>query len=389
MKYCSDQCTLMVSKTLKDEEDNWTEAQSNTSPMPPSLSLLSAQQTLELLLYLSQMHSYVPMNFPSTRICEIPREKSSDLVSEISETSSSMVNINQEEISEFRNENDSHLGLAESTNDSVAEMPIKIVEKSNKNADEATNLSPILDVGKITDEICQEKFEELKRLLNTAHEAVTSIVHPPDNSNLCPKDSIKEDNKNECVTTKTEKMPPEDFVTLKPSPSASRSSSGSREDRAGKYNKKPAPRAPSEAETTPQQTLKATLVIKTGTVKTFTNLSNSKNVFVNHPPESSKSKKKRKSRDGFSKFLALPKNIFNSTFHKDVNSRSRSVSVDSGQINYHDCDNTKTMDVEDLLLKAAIVGTDEITDCCVDFRTDTRGDRCDVDKLESNETIGE
>ncbi|XP_044593380.1 uncharacterized protein LOC123271196 [Cotesia glomerata] len=114
-----------------------------------------------------------------------------------------------------------------------------------------------VDITKITDEICQEKFKELKRLLNTAHEAVTSIVHPPPNEG---RDSTHLEVKSNSKSS------------LLSSPSVSRSSSDC--DRAGKYNKKPAPRVPCsksqlnsdndpEEETDVEQALKATLVIKT------------------------------------------------------------------------------------------------------------------------------
>ncbi|XP_057339679.1 uncharacterized protein LOC130677102 isoform X2 [Microplitis mediator] len=130
-----------------------------------------------------------------------------------------------------------------------------------------------VDITKITDEICQEKFLELKRLLNNAHEAVASIVHTPDNSSSIQGDPMPA-NLEDRSNSKTS------LPTSHSSASVSRSSSDC--DRAGKYHKKPAPRVPSttksefdagnndqvvdedsSAEGETEQALKATLVIKT------------------------------------------------------------------------------------------------------------------------------
>ncbi|KAH0557900.1 hypothetical protein KQX54_012634 [Cotesia glomerata] len=253
-----------------------------------------------------------------------------------------------------------------------------------------------VDITKITDEICQEKFKELKRLLNTAHEAVTSIVHPPPNEG---RDSTHLEVKSNSKSS------------LLSSPSVSRSSSDC--DRAGKYNKKPAPRVPCsksqlnsdndpEEETDVEQALKATLVIKTGTVKTFTNVNNTKNVFFTHPttshrhssPSVSKNNKKKKS---LSRFLAIPRNLFGNKDKSGVNSRSessrsRSPSVSSqdyaannsndNQDSTNNTDNNNS-DVEDILFKTAIGDQSITSDTYIDFRTDSL-DQCDQSKLINN-----
>ncbi|XP_074100425.1 uncharacterized protein LOC141528324 isoform X2 [Cotesia typhae] len=257
-----------------------------------------------------------------------------------------------------------------------------------------------VDITKITDEICQEKFKELKRLLNTAHESVTSIVHPAEN--LPPKEEID----------KRLEVKGNSKSSLRSSPSVSRSSSDC--DRAGKYNKKPAPRVPSsksqlnsdndpaEEETDVEQALKATLVIKTGTVKTFTNVNNTKNVFFTHPttshrhssPSVSKNNKKKKS---LSRFLTIPRNLFGNKDKdtkdtKGVNlrsesSRSRSPSVSSQDYaannssnDNQDSTNNNNPDVRDILFKTAIGDQSITSDTYIDFRTDSL-DQCDQNKL--------
>ncbi|XP_060828624.1 uncharacterized protein LOC132913946 isoform X3 [Bombus pascuorum] len=217
----------------------------------------------------------------------------------------------------------------------------------------------------VTDELCQDKFDELKQLLNDARKAVNNIVHTqeklqrsvtPVTERLSSKDSsqnvdVETANENENVgkdgegakassertkeveNTADDKdavnMAPEydsaSYLDVWTTPSVSRSNSDSL-GRAGKYNKRPAPKVPlteSEEdlnETDAQSALKATLVIKTGTLKTFSNTGTTKDVFIAHATGAkSKGKKckKQRTKEGFSKLLAIPKNIFHSAFSKE------------------------------------------------------------------------
>ncbi|XP_076161295.1 uncharacterized protein LOC143143636 isoform X2 [Ptiloglossa arizonensis] len=108
-------------------------------------------------------------------------------------------------------------------------------------------------------------------------------------------------------------------------PNVSRSNSDSA-NRAGKYHKMPAPKVPlarSEEdltdETDSQNALRATLVIKTGTLKTFSSTGAPKDVFFAHVADKPKGKKSKKQRtkEGFSKLLTIPKNIFHGAFYRD------------------------------------------------------------------------
>ncbi|XP_031834178.1 uncharacterized protein LOC116427684 [Nomia melanderi] len=220
----------------------------------------------------------------------------------------------------------------------------------------------------LTDELCQTKFDELKHLLSEAHRAVNNIVYTQEqlkgsNTSIAvssqkdvpEKVDTNKDSKNDNTedkelskdaeqmktaeetnkaddTTKLETgnldvATPEGWATANMSQSISDSL-----NRAGKYNKKPAPKIPlttSEEdlnEIDSQNALKATLVIKTGTVKTFANPSQKKDVFIAHVAEKSKGKKSKRQRtkEGFSKLLTIPKNIFHSAFHREHRGSGRS-----------------------------------------------------------------
>ncbi|XP_076681093.1 uncharacterized protein LOC143375644 isoform X1 [Andrena cerasifolii] len=200
----------------------------------------------------------------------------------------------------------------------------------------------------ITDELCQNKFDELKLLLSEAHKAVNNIVYtqeklrlsdasitetlsqkdtslddqdtaiPPTEAeeakNIAANDAAKIDSENETAASS---------VDVWSTPNLSRSNSDSI-NRAGRYNKMPAPKVPvttseEDLNDDSQNALKATLVIKTGTLKTFSTTSASKDVFIAHAAEKGKRKKSKRQRtkEGFSKFLTIPKSIFHSAFSKE------------------------------------------------------------------------
>ena len=212
-----------------------------------------------------------------------------------------------------------------------------------------------------TDELCQNKFEELKQLLSDAHKAVNNIVHTQEklrrsDASIAETSSQKETSSQNIdafdgeiirksdVTDGTVEISPEgtketrndtvntavgyesgSCMDVWTTPNVSRSNSDSH-GRAGKYNKKPAPKVPltkSEEdlnETDAQSALKATLVIKTGTLKTFSNTSVTKDVFIAHASDAkskAKKSKRQRTKEGFSKLLTIPKNIFHGAFSKE------------------------------------------------------------------------
>lgn len=298
--------------------------------MPEKLSEISAKQALELLFLLSRIN--VPQNSSTPKLTEVSEDQT-EVIGETLPVESALGNITiHEETVDISQDNTTPPIKTEVTNQDSDSEVLKLPEESPK------DLSQI-DMTKITEEICHAKMSELKRLLTTAQSAVSSMANS------------QEDLSEKLATPKVENIdnPEVSGGDVWITPTTSRSNSESK-DRAGRYNKKQAPKAPvssghddpEEAES--QQALKATLVIKSGTVKTLTNIDNAaKTVFINHPASSSSSssgtKKKRKVKEGLSKFLAIPKNLFHTTFHKDQRdelgkvdagsiARSRSTSVD-------------------------------------------------------------
>lgn len=375
--------------------EEWNKIYSDTNASMSSLSFLNSQKTLELLLYLSHMHNYIPSNFPNTRISEI-LSKCPESKADISSSSSSITDTTVcEKINDSLENTDESL---KEIDDDLKEEILNIEKchlKETINKLEKFSRSDN-NIENVTDEICAEKFIELKELLNNAHKAATNIVNSNENANS--KGIFIEE-----VDLNNLKQSDENLVIKDLSRSHCEL-----DDRAGKYHKKPAPKVPvlstshEEIMDLPQeqQALKATLVIKTGTVTTFTNSSNTKSVFVsNNSCESLKTKKKRLSQKNLSKFLAIPKNLFNSAFNKDqkhlnqdddANSsvsqdyRSRSSSIESREVSIDNSITQNDMEnVEDLLLKIAIPGNNSTTDSYVDFRTDSL-DECNTKKVEFN-----
>ncbi|XP_015429216.1 PREDICTED: uncharacterized protein LOC107185955 [Dufourea novaeangliae] len=248
---------------------------------------------------------------------------------------------------------------------SVDDRPVSQTESQENKVESVANVStsneqphsadPEEAERTITDELCQTKFDELKQLLSEAHKAVNNIVYTQEklkgsnasiaeslsrndaSQNVETNESIKKDDSEEApgeieqpkesnnaakVEAENDNVATLDVWTT---PDVSRSNSDSLSSRAGKYNKKPAPKAPltkSEEdlnETDSQNALKATLVIKTGTLKTFSNTGTTKDVFIAHVAEKSKGKKSKRQRtkEGFSKLLTIPKNIFHNAFNRE------------------------------------------------------------------------
>lgn len=211
-----------------------------------------------------------------------------------------------------------------------------------------------IDLDKITNEICQIKFDELRELINGVRFAVPNIISNEDyNGNI-------EGEKENVDTIKTGINLPRSINVFQCN-KISRSNSDSCTDRAGRYNKKRAPKAPetkseedlnNEGSKLNERPVKARLVIKTGTVKTVTNIDDSKDIFVSN--SSTKKDKRtgsgcglrksaRTSKEGLSKLLTIPRNIFNTAFHnrdqiypndRVSRSSSRSPSLSSRDENY-------------------------------------------------------
>lgn len=186
----------------------------------------------------------------------------------------------------------SHSDTDDEDDDSTLKSDSPDTKNVNKLPEEFTDAKIVLDETKIKAEMCSEKLVALKELIQSANNTVASIVTTQENPNL-----------------------------LDVKASISRSSSDSSE-RAGRYHKKPAPKVPDEAEE--EKPLKATLVIKTG-------LTNNEAVDAVIKKRKKVQEKKMAAREGFSKFLAIPKNILHNAFHRDddarsLSSRSRSTS---------------------------------------------------------------
>ncbi|XP_014220218.1 nucleolar and coiled-body phosphoprotein 1-like isoform X2 [Trichogramma pretiosum] len=157
--------------------------------------------------------------------------------------------------------------------ESVASAEIKELTKDDKS-----------DGSKVVDS-CSDKMDELKKLLNDTKATVGSLISSQEDINLSR-------NTSECI------------------------------ERAGKYRKKPAPKVPVNDEDEPEaRPVKATLVIKPGRVKNF---SNNKDFLAFQRRKQMIAKTATK--DSLTKFLTIPKSIFNNTFHKEKDDDSRSIS---------------------------------------------------------------
>lgn len=277
--------------------------------------------------------------------------------------------------------------------------------------DEDTSRSTI-DIDKIKDEICREKLDELKELLSNAHKAVTRIVSSEENLNriVTGKSSSDEASSARSFENFEKFVDPSSATSLT---RKIRSNDYDDDDRAGKYNKRPAPRTPifstnddddndDEAAISEdgrsQNALKATLVIKTGTIKTFSNVDvgTNKDVFISHAARTKipGKRKKRFTKDGIAKLLTIPKNIFHGAFNKTYNgsnkdddsspsvseyssSRSRSVSIGSQDVI------PNKIDIERNYVNPVGISSDVVFDDEVDekvksnLKMDTSLDNCD------------
>ncbi|XP_063989042.1 uncharacterized protein LOC135168599 isoform X2 [Diachasmimorpha longicaudata] len=240
--------TKKAPENLKDEEENW-ELASGSNHLPLTLSEISAKQALELLFLLTRVN--IPYSRSEPKLTEIHENQTDTKCEEMfcDASSSEGVTIHKEmsEIPQIDFE--------------MTENPVKLVNPSRNSPEvsdcleeTARQLSQI-DMTKITEEICQEKMSELKRLLSDAHSAVSSLANS--------QEDLRIESKADSAAIES---PDANTVDIWTTPKTSRSNSESH-DRAGKYNKKPAPRAPvahpnDHRDEVEAQPLKATLVLK-------------------------------------------------------------------------------------------------------------------------------
>lgn len=198
--------------------------------------------------------------------------------------------------------------------------------------EEASNVDTSLERITVC-EIGQQKIDELKQLIDDTHRAVANIVSSQERLNTIDKGKERDASVSEMPAAGD--SPSVDARGTAVQHSAASSSSScilDGDNRAGKYRKRPAPRAPTaSSETTndaedmdedesSQNALKATLVIKTGTLRTVSNPDATRDIFLARTPDSTKKRKKSnrlRAKEGFNKLLTIPKNIFHNAFHKE------------------------------------------------------------------------
>lgn len=314
-------------KVEEEDSDNSLPFPDQQYPLPDPLKFLTVEQALDLVSLLSYHLARNNCNENFTNL---------ENLSNIDANSENQVLLNEkniksehENISSILNENSFSIPKI------ITSIEDEISEKENLNHNKNSNA----DVTKFTDDICREKFDELKKLLSNAHKAVSNIVLSQENLGS-EIDNDMNFSRNFVNKAKTESDLTETYGSISSlevwsTPTISRSNSDSKL-RAGKYHKKPAPKVPpfdcmknidNDDDTESQKALKATLVIKTGTIKSFTDsqqqLKRNKTI-------------KSKPREGFSKLLTVPKNFFHNAFHKDHNKDKLVKYDDSSSIN-SDC----------------------------------------------------
>lgn len=314
---------------------------------------------MEFLLLLSQSNksidrptsitAYIDNNKSATKI-EDNESSSMESSGEFVDTDSAQINVQTVQTIEIKNISMENLSIPAVTksadkinidcsikesdsqqNDSNTQIEYIDEPKNNQGVVSTVSQKPDTetDFKRITGEICQQKFDELKQLLDDAHKAVTSIVSSQEKLNTIDKGkehvNIREIRTDDSLSTCARNTAVQSPIT----PSTSNSDLDG-DTRAGKYHKKPAPKAPSNEvisnedidENESQNALRATLVIKTGTLRTVSNADATKDIFLAHNPDTKKRKKKSnrlRAKESFSKLLTIPKNIFHNAFHKEQN----------------------------------------------------------------------
>lgn len=283
-------------KDSGEDSDSIDPPSSKNISFPPPLNLVTPEQALEILLLLSQNRNVADyINFDRGPV--VPGND--DL---LKDTSQSGPELGRKESREsVDNPSDHSVPAAQFPMVEAAADPERslTVREANTRRDETRERgnetsSSQHQLTTVTDELCENKFEELKQLLSDARRAANDIVHSQERSRLSDAGIV------ENADDKTEKARLEEET----------------KGRAGKYNKRPAPRAPlaGDEEEDGRSALKATLVIKTGTLKSFSNAGTAKDVFVARSSKGSRSRRTRE--NGFSKLFAIPRNVFHTAFHR-------------------------------------------------------------------------
>ncbi|TGZ50101.1 Receptor expression-enhancing protein 1 [Temnothorax longispinosus] len=359
-------------KTPEDRGEDFDCTPPENISLPSSLNVLTPEQAVELLLLLSQSNNK-SINYPTSIITYIDSDKSAnenrsamktddnessstESSGEFVDTDSAQIDVQTVQTIEIKNistENLSIPAVTKSADKINIDSSIKRfdIPQSESNAqmeyidDEPKKDQVVLavsqkseiggaDLERITGEICQQKFDELKQLLDDAHKAVTGIVSSQEKLNTINRDK-EHVNVREIKTGDSSSICDRDIVAQPPVTPSTSSYDLDGDNRAGKYHKKPAPKAPISNETVisnedideneSQNALKATLVIKTGTLRTVSSADATKDIFLAHTSDTKKRKKKSsklRAKESISKLLTIPKNIFHSAFHREQNETS-------------------------------------------------------------------
>lgn len=357
--------------SLKDRDEDFDRidlpSPENIS-LPSSLNVLTPEQAVELLLLFSQNKKSKDrpiFEFIATCIDESANENRSAIKVEDNESSSAessnefvdtdtvqvdlqtvqtieIENISMEKLSipataEIANKINVDNSIKELTfQQDESNMQIEYIDENSRDSQVDSSQNPDIgaDIERITSEICQEKFNELKELLDDAHKIARSIVSSQEKLNTIdegkehdvsvPEMKADDSSSRDCDTTFQRSVTP-----------ISSSCNLDSDNRAGKYHKKPAPKAPIDTEAiinnedanenVSENALKATLVIKTGMLRTVSNADATKDIFLPHTTDLKKRKKKSnrlRAKESFSKLLTIPKNIFHNAFHKEQSETS-------------------------------------------------------------------
>lgn len=351
---------------MKDGDEDFDCTPAENISLLSSLNVLTPEQAVELLLLLSQRNRSInrPVSITacigsdksaneSRSATKIEDNESSESSTEFVDTDSAQVDVQTVQTIEIKNISTENLSITAVTKSDKINIDspiresdfqqgefnaqIKYIDDESKN-DQVSAVSQRSEIGadleRITGEICQQKFDELKQLLDDAHKAVTGIVSSQEKLNTLNRGK-EHVNEQEIKTADSSSICARDTAVHPPvTPSISNYDFDS-DNRAGKYHKKPAPKAPASDEAIinnenldeneSQNALKATLVIKTGTLRTVSNADAMKDIFLPHTSDTKKRKKKSnklRAKESISKLLTIPKNIFHNAFHKEQNETS-------------------------------------------------------------------
>ncbi|XP_024888181.1 uncharacterized protein LOC112465022 isoform X3 [Temnothorax curvispinosus] len=359
-------------KTPEDRGEDFDCTPPENISLPSSLNVLTPEQAVELLLLLSQSNNK-SINYPTSITTYIDSDKSAnenrsamktddnesssmESSGEFVDTDSAQIDVQTVQTIEIKNISTENLSIPAVTKSadkinidssikrfdipqSESNAQMEYIDDEPKKDQEVSAVSQKSEIGgadleRITGEICQQKFDELKQLLDDAHKAVTGIVSSQEKLNTINRDK-EHVNVREIKTGDSSSICGRDIVAQPPVTPSTSSYDLDGDNRAGKYHKKPAPKAPISNETVisnedideneSQNALKATLVIKTGTLRTVSSADATKDIFLAHTSDTKKRKKKSsklRAKESISKLLTIPKNIFHSAFHKEQNETS-------------------------------------------------------------------